>query len=170
MKSLLSKLCAQRICASLLVLASAACAGGGDSANPAGAGGAGGAAAGSGASDAGSALPELNGCSTELYVDRSADSDERVIAIAAMGLTYSPKCLRIAVGQTVRWSGSLTAHPLAPGNPQDAKAGSPDNPVQPTASGQSVEFAFPNAGTYPYFCTLHGFGTGQGMAGSVRVE
>jgi plastocyanin len=148
----------------MLVLASAACAGGDDSGAAAGSGGE------AGASDAGSTLPELNGCTAELYVDRAAASDERVIAIAAMGLTYTPKCLRIAVGQTVRWSGSLTAHPLAPGNPMDAKAGSPDNPVQPTSSGQSVEFAFPNAGTYPYFCTLHGFGTGQGMAGSVHVQ
>jgi plastocyanin len=113
---------------------------------------------------------EFNGCTTDMYEDLTAASAKRVIAIAREGLTYSPKCMTIAIGQTVRWEGSLSAHPLAPGNPRDAKAGSPKNPIQPTASGSRVEFRFPTKGDYPYYCTVHGFGTGQRMAGTIRVR
>ena len=112
----------------------------------------------------------FNGCAPEDYVDSSDPSADRVIAIAASGLTYTPKCMIIAPGQSVRWEGSLSAHPLAPGNPEDARAGSPDNPIQGTDTGRSVTFSFPAAGTFPYHCTLHAFGTGQGMAGAIQVR
>lgn len=112
----------------------------------------------------------LNGCSSEDYADRTADTAERVIAIAAMGLTYTPRCTTIRPGQRVRWEGSLTAHPLAPGNPRDSNAGSPNNPIAPTSSGREVEFEFPSEGSYPYHCTLHAFGAGEGMAGVIRVR
>jgi plastocyanin len=115
------------------------------------------------------AVPTLNGCTSADYVDHSADV-ERVITIAGAGLTYSPKCMIIAAGQVVRFQGSLTAHPLSPGNPEDPEAGSADNPIAPTSTGQSIEVTFPAAGTYPYHCTLHAFGAGQGMAGSIHVR
>jgi plastocyanin len=111
--------------------------------------------------------PELNGCTSDDYVDRSADSANRTIAIAAIGLTYTPKCLSIRAGQSVRWEGSLAAHPLAPGNPEDS---GPASPIEPRSSGREVEFSFPNAGVFPYYCTLHAFGAGQGMAGVIRVR
>ena len=112
----------------------------------------------------------LNGCSSDDYADRTADTAERVIAVAAMGLTYTPRCTTIRTGQRVRWEGSLTAHPLAPGNPRDRGAGSPGNPIAPTSSGREVEFEFPSEGDYPYYCTLHAFGAGEGMAGVIRVR
>jgi len=115
-------------------------------------------------------IPEFNGCSSADYVDRSATGAERIIGIATEGLTFTPPCLIIAVGQTVRWQGSLGSHPLAPGNPDHADAGSADSPIRPTSSGQSVEFTFHAAGTFPYYCELHAFGDGQGMAGVVHVE
>lgn len=114
--------------------------------------------------------PTLNGCKPEDYVDASDDDAERAIAIAAAGLTYTPRCMTIRVGQTVHWMGSLTAHPLAPGNPDDAAAGSADNPIEETSTGSSVAFEFGTRGTFPYYCVLHAFGAGQGMAGSIRVR
>ena len=112
----------------------------------------------------------LNGCDAEAYADHSAESDERVIQIAANGLNFTPQCLLIGVGQTVRFEGSLTSHPLAPGNPDDPNAGSHDSPIVATSSGTSVEFTFDAAGTFPYFCELHAFGNGMVMARAVLVR
>lgn len=116
----------------------------------------------------GATVPALNGCSGADYVDSSA-ADDRTIQIAAEGLTFSPRCMVVSVGQTVTWQGSLSAYPLAPGNPTDAKAGSPNNPIPTVTSDRSVEVTFPIAGTYPYYCQLHSFDSGQGMVGMVYV-
>lgn len=120
--------------------------------------------------DAALDIPDFNGCTAADYEDRSADDASRVISIVGGGLTYSPKCLIIAAGQTVRWEGSLSAHPLAPGRPDDAAAGSPSSPILETSTGKSVAFSFAAAGTFPYYCTIHAFGEGQGMAGSIHVR
>lgn len=115
-------------------------------------------------------IPTFNGCAAADYEDQSAADAARIIEIAAQGLTYSPPCLTIAAGQTVRFQGSLSSHPLAPGNLEHPDAGSADTPIRATSSGQSVEFVFPSAGTFPYYCELHSFGAGQGMAGVVHVK
>lgn len=116
------------------------------------------------------AIPTLNGCKASQYKDLSGSSSKRVIGIAVKGLTFTPKCITIAKGQTVRWEGSLSTHPLAPGNADNGEAGSPNNPIELTSSGQSVEFTFPNSGTFPYYCTVHGFGNGKGMSASINVK
>ncbi|MEY4576488.1 MAG: hypothetical protein RL701_1191, partial [Pseudomonadota bacterium] len=151
----------------MLAVVSAACA---DDTNDtmAAAGSGGGASNGGGAGAA--ATVDYNGCAAANYSDRSDSSAERIVVMGGSGLVYTPKCMRIAVGQSVSWTGSFLAHPLAPGNPQDSKSGSASNPIQPTATGQSAEFTFSKAGTYPYYCTLHGLGTGQGMAGVIDVR
>jgi plastocyanin len=110
----------------------------------------------------------LNGCGAADFVD--ASEDDAVVQIAADGLSFTPPCITVAAGQTLRFEGSLTAHPIAPGNADDAEAGSPDNPITATSSGSSVEFTFDSAGTYPYYCELHSFGAGMGMAGAVYVR
>jgi plastocyanin len=115
-------------------------------------------------------IPDFNGCTAADYDDQSAADAPRLIGIATQGLTFTPPCLTIKAGQTVRWEGSLSSHPLAPGNPDDPEAGSADNPILETSSGQSIEFAFPVTGTFPYYCELHAFGNGQGMAGVVHVK
>jgi plastocyanin len=112
----------------------------------------------------------LNGCTAAEYEDLSAGDAERVIEIAAAGLSFTPPCMTIAAGQTVRFEGSLSAHPLAPGNADDHAAGSPNNPIVATSSGNSAEFTFDAPGTFAYFCELHSFGAGMGMAGAIHVE
>jgi plastocyanin len=102
--------------------------------------------------------------------NRPGGDDQRAIAIAQAGLTYTPRCMIVAAGQRVRWEGNLGAHPLAPGHPDDGSAGSADNPIEPKGSGSVAEFAFERPGTFPYHCTLHAFGAGQGMAGVVDVR
>jgi len=121
-------------------------------------------------SEATDQIPTFNGCSPADYEDRSTANSERIIGIATEGLTFTPRCLTILVGQSVRWQGSLSSHPLAPGNPDDPNAGSADSPIVATSGGQSVEFTFGKAGTFPYFCELHSFADGQGMAGVVHVK
>lgn len=121
-------------------------------------------------SDAAADFPTLNGCTAADYRDLSSASEQRVVAIAASGLNFTPKCMIVAAGQKVRWEGSLTAHPLSPGSPADLASGTTDNPIMATSTGNSVEFTFPAAGTFPYHCTLHAFGNGQGMAGSIHVR
>jgi plastocyanin len=116
--------------------------------------------------DAGPAPMAVNGCTAAAFAEAAAPT----IFIGRDGLVFTPKCLTVAQGTTVRWEGSLTAHPIAPGNPDNPQAGSPGNPIQPTATGNSVEFTFTAPGTYPYYCELHSFGAGSGMAGAVFVR
>lgn len=116
------------------------------------------------------AIATFNGCTAADYIDRSEAGASRVVAIAAAGLSFTPKCMIIAAGQTVRWEGSLNAHPLEPGNAENPKAGSPNSPIVEASSGTSVEFKFGAKGTFPYYCALHGFGAGRGMSGSIHVR
>lgn len=115
-------------------------------------------------------IPTFNGCRASDYVDESGEDDSRVITIVATSLSYSPRCLLIAKGQTVTFVGTLSEHPLAPGNPSHPAAGSAHTPIVATATGKSVEFTFEEAGTFPYYCRIHGSGNGQGMAGSIHVR
>ena len=126
--------------------------------------------AGSSSTGEGEGPAALNGCKPDSFVDLSAEADERVVQIAVDGLVYTPPCTMIAVGQSVKFEGSLSAHPLAPGNANDAAAGSPANPITPTSSGSSAEFSFETSGTFPFYCELHGFGDGKGMAGAIYVR
>lgn len=112
----------------------------------------------------------INGCSPDGYEDHSDEADARVVQVGAEGLKFTPPCLLVAVGQAVLFEGNLSAHPLAPGRPDDASAGSPANPIIRTSSGNSATFSFERAGTFPYFCELHGFGSGMGMVGAIYVR
>jgi len=90
------------------------------------------------------------------------------VEVAAAGFAYTPPCLWIREGQSVRWTMSFTMHPLTPGEivagaPQPPAAG---HPVQTTSSGTTVTFEFPAAGTWPYYCGNH---FGVGMMGTVFV-
>jgi plastocyanin len=111
----------------------------------------------------------INGCKANGYEDRSADDADRTVLIAAEGIVYTPRCMRIARGQTVHWEGRLSAHPMSPGNADDEAAGSPRNPIVPTSTGSSVDFTFENAGTFPYHCEVHSSGAGTGMAGAIHA-
>src|SRR5262245_57042802 len=56
----------------------------------------------------------LNGCRPQQAVDASAQGANRTITFDDSD-TYTPKCLRIAAGQSVTWSGSFGDHPLRAG-------------------------------------------------------
>ncbi len=115
----------------------------------------------------GATAPAVQECTPDMYVDASAENDSRVIDVSGVAaLAYTPACLIIKAGQSVTFEGSMSAHPLAPG---EVIAGSPASPIQETTSGSSVEFTFPEKGAFSYYCTIHGDAQGKFMAGVVYV-
>lgn len=109
---------------------------------------------------------EINGCSAAAIVDRTAVGADRTVTFA--GLTYTPACMRIAVGQSVTFSGSFAAHPLVGGSiVGGVRAPDATSPITSTSSGSSAAFTFATAGAYPYYCDVHGPG---GMTGVVFVQ
>jgi plastocyanin len=130
----------------------------GDGTDGGGASGSGG--SGSGGSGAGAPV-EDNGCGEDGYMAATE--------IAFSGVTYTPRCAKIAAGGTVTWSGDFVAHPLQ-GGVVEGSMMTPDDssPIQDAPAGameHTVTFAA--AGTYPFYCTIHG---GVGMNGAVLVE
>jgi plastocyanin len=125
--------------------------------------------AGCGSSGGSSVLAGINGCTT--FTNATSASASRTINFGgSFGNAYDQKCLAVAPGQSVNWIGSFSAHPLQPGlapsQQGSADAGSPNNPIQNTNSGNSVTFTFATPGVYPYYCSLH---QAQGMFGTVAV-
>ncbi len=115
--------------------------------------------------DTGSGTP-LNGCTT--FTDLTASGATRTITFA--GTSYTPNCIRIAPGQSVMFSGSFLAHPLTPGRapsrPTTDSPSSTPTPITITATGTSSTFAFPTAGDYGFYCSVH---ESFGMYGVIRV-
>jgi plastocyanin len=78
---------------------------------------------------------------------------------------FSPASMTVAIGTTVTWvfqgNNQLT---VTSGSPADANAGSLfDNGAR---SSGSVQFTFNQAGTFNYFCRIHG----AAMTGSITVQ
>lgn len=77
---------------------------------------------------------------------------------------YLPYSLEIRVGDTVLWSNDDTAaHTVSSGTPTDGMDGTFDSSL--FMSGNTFEFTFDDAGTYPYFCMVHPW-----MAGEIVVN
>ena len=121
--------------------------------------------------DAAPGSSTVNGCTADMYVDRSAAGAARTVGFGgesgSTGFTFAPKCIAVAVGQDVTFSGAFATHPLNPGVPGNTSAGSAGNPIPNTISGTTVTVHFPTAGTFPYACGMHGF---LGMNGAVLVR
>ena len=137
---------------------------GGDDTNnvPTGAGG----TAGTGSGGAGGGGAMLNGCVSATAVDKTASATTNV---AFSNIVYEPACIRIKAGSSVTWSGDFVQHPLEGGTINGTvKTPDPASPIKLTmgADAGSVTFAFPNAGDFPYYCTIHGT---VGMKGAVFV-
>jgi plastocyanin len=107
----------------------------------------------------------VNGCSEATAEDHTADA---VTTIAFSGTTYTPKCVKIAAGNSVKFTGDFAPHPLAGGTASaTSKMQDPSSPIPFTASGTEVTVAFPNAGEFGFFCNIHGT---VGMLGAVFVD
>lgn len=133
-------------------------------AGQAGAAGGGGAPTDGGADrvDAASVFMSFAPCKAE------SDYVSNMTAIAfggALGLVYSPACLKIAPGTTITYSGDFATHPLTP----SVTRSTPGNPIASTASGTTASFTFSTPGFYGYFCLQHGDEEGEGMSGVIWV-
>jgi len=122
--------------------------------------------------DVNEVIPEFNGCASERFVDRSDSAAMRIVSFGGRNgsdeFGYAPACITIAAGETVRFSGDFSTHPLSPGTgPHGLNDGTPGNPIPRTPSGSMLDVPFPTAGTYPYFCEMH---VASGMAGVVHVR
>jgi plastocyanin len=76
---------------------------------------------------------------------------------------FVPNSITIPPGTTVRFVNIG----------QDKHSATADNDLFNSAlldNGQEFTFAFPDAGTYSYFCLLHGTPGGNGMAGTIVIE
>jgi plastocyanin len=108
----------------------------------------------------------INGCQLSAAVDLTAAGAARTVTFGDDEV-YRSRCIKIAVGQSVTWSGSFSDHPLmegvVSGTPTGNQAG---NPIPHLTSGTTVTVAFPTAGTYAYYCTAHA----PGMSGVVYVQ
>jgi plastocyanin len=88
-------------------------------------------------------------------------------------LTFAPARLTIGVGDTVRWVWGSAGHSVVSGtggnadnrfcSPSDAGCGNP--PL--SNSGATYEHTFAEAGTFPYYCSVH---FTLGMTGSIKVQ
>lgn len=73
---------------------------------------------------------------------------------------YMPYSLDIWVGDTVSWNNIDTAaHTVTAGSSADGPSGVFDSSL--FMSGNTFEFTFDKAGTYPYFCIVHPWMTGE---------
>ena len=88
-------------------------------------------------------------------------------------LAFSPANLTIAVGDTVRWVWGSGGHSVVSGTNGSAnnKFCSPSNtgcdspPL--SNSGATYEHTFTQAGTFPYYCSVH---FTLGMTGTIKVQ
>lgn len=112
-------------------------------------------------SSSGSAL--VNGCDPATAADHTADASVTV-TFPTGGLKYSPACIKISAGSSVKFSGDFSSHPLTGGVDGTAD---PTSPIADTETGTSATFTFPDAGSFGYYCKFH---VGSGMKGAVFVQ
>jgi plastocyanin len=108
------------------------------------------------------------GCAAEDFVVRTDAGEERVVRFGnELGARYSPRCMSIAVGQSVRFEGPFNTYKMSPGLPESLAIGSPYNPITYVMFNSSAEFTFPRAGDYIYSNSPN---AAQGMTGLIRVR
>jgi plastocyanin len=103
--------------------------------------------------------------------ETSADSGalvEITVGSAIGASTYSPSTANIKVGDTVKWTWAGVSHSVTSGT----VAGITKSPDGKFDSGIhsapfTFTFKFDTAGTYPYYCDIHGL---AGMTGKVIVK
>ena len=84
-------------------------------------------------------------------------------------LTFSPNEVTVSVGDTVTWEVTNAVpegHTVTSGAPDGSDIGAEfDSGIGLDANGQTFEHTFDTAGTFPYFCKVHG----AAMSGTVTV-
>lgn len=118
------------------------------------------------------APPTVNGCDPGTALDLTAQSAVSVAFGGAVGMAYSPRCLRVKAGTQVTFNGNFTFHPLLAGLVQGAvltpaAAGTTPLPTTAQSTGTSATFTLTPAGEYGFYCAVHAT---LGMSGAIFVE
>jgi plastocyanin len=107
-----------------------------------------------------------HGCSRESATNLEAEMSP---AVSFESFQYIPRCIVISAGQTITFTGDFSAHPLVGGTAEGAfKTPDPQSPIGTTSSGSAKPVQFTSAGTYPFYCDMHGLT--YAMAGAVFVD
>jgi plastocyanin len=99
----------------------------------------------------------------------AAESDYMdATTINAVSFLFSPKCVKVKKGASVKFAMDFTMHPLKP----SAKRGdTANNPIKETTTGNEASFTFDKTGFFAFFCNFHGPGDGgTGMVGVIWVQ
>lgn len=92
-------------------------------------------------------------------------AEEHVVQIN--GKTFQPDRIEIKVGEKVTWKNYDLEDHTVTSQPKPAQADEQQKPVfdsGPLKPGQSFDYTFTKAGSYPYYCQMH-----KGMTGVVVV-
>ena len=92
----------------------------------------------------------------------AAPQAQQSATVEMQDFVFAPKTITIAAGTTVNWPNTGQAP-----HTSTSDTGLWDSGQK--AAGESFSFTFREAGTFPYYCTLHGAPGGVGMAGTVIV-
>ena len=92
----------------------------------------------------------------------AAPQAQQSATVEMQDFVFAPKTITIVAGTTVNWPNTGQAP-----HTSTSDTGLWDSGQK--AAGESFSFTFREAGTFPYYCTLHGAPGGVGMAGTVIV-
>ena len=104
-------------------------------------------------------------CNVQITIASGSGSSSSADCVSANNC-FSPNPLTISSGMTVTWVNTDTvSHYVTSGKPTDNTTGTVFDSGNLIKPGSTFKFAFTNAGTYDYFCTVHPWLKGQVIVG-----
>lgn len=95
---------------------------------------------------------------TAAPTDGGSEAEPGGDSVTIAGFTFDPDTIEVSAGSTVTWTNE-------DGVGHTVTAGEPDEPAdtfgESVDPGSSAEIGFDEAGTFPYFCTIHPSMTGE---------
>lgn len=92
--------------------------------------------------------------------------------VDAVDSAFEPAELTVKVAETVTWdfTGSAPHNVKFTTIEEDSHPGCATDTTKCSKPGEEYQFTFETAGSFPYYCVIHGTANGQGMAGTIIVE
>ena len=108
--------------------------------------------------------PPANGYPTPAATATAPAPGTTTAAVSLMNIAYNPRSITVHIGTQVMWTNNDNGipHTVTSGAP-NAASGTFDSGT--LNSGQTFQFTFSSAGTFAYFCRIHG----AAMTGTVTV-
>ena len=112
---------------------------------------------------AAASLALLAGCSAAPASTGAAPAAGSASAVEVSGFKFAPATLEVAKGTTVTWTNKDTTKHTVTSGKDGTKDSKFDGPLA-DAPG-TFSFTFTEAGSYPYFCSIH-----KSMVGTITVK